>query len=76
MYRLFKNNKVSITILIFIVVYGFIQYLKPSFIYKANGELRQFGIGFKNKTVFPAWLLSIVLAILIYVIVSYYSISF
>ena len=72
MYRLFNNNKVAITIIIFVGLYATIQYFKPSFLYKPTGELRQFGLGYKNKTVFPAWLLSIVLAILVYVIVCYY----
>tara|TARA_B100001057_G_scaffold349524_1_gene350971 strand:- start:3879 stop:4109 length:231 start_codon:yes stop_codon:yes gene_type:complete len=75
MYRLLRNHKLSLTILIFIVTYYFIQLLKPDFLYKKNGELRQFGIGYKGKTIFPAWLLSIILAILTYVLVCYYTLK-
>tara|TARA_Y100000996_G_C22384365_1_gene586440 strand:+ start:184 stop:351 length:168 start_codon:yes stop_codon:yes gene_type:complete len=46
--------------------------LKPAFIFKKDGTLREFGIGFRNKTVIPAWLLAIVLAIVSYLLVLYY----
>ena len=75
MYRLLKTNKLSLSIVAFIVVYYLIQLSKPSFLYKKNGELRQFGIGYKEKTIFPAWLLSIILAILIYVSICYYTLK-
>ena len=75
MYRLLKINKLSLSIAAFIIVYYLIQVSKPSFLYKKNGELRQFGIGYKEKTIFPAWLLSIILAILIYVCISYYTLK-
>ena len=75
MYRLLRNHKLSFSILIFIICYYFIQLLKPDFLYKKNGELRQFGIGYKEKTIFPAWLLSIILAILIYVAICYYTLK-
>ena len=75
MYRLLKTNKLSISIVTFIIVYYLIQVSKPNFLYKKNGELRQFGIGYKEKTIFPAWLLSIILAILIYVAICYYTLK-
>jgi hypothetical protein len=31
-----------------------------------NGKPREFGIGYKNKTILPLWLMVIILAILIY----------
>ena len=49
-----------------------IQYLKPKFLYKNDGSIREFGIGTKNKTILPIWLLSIVLGILCYLFVIYY----
>jgi len=53
-------------------MYSAILYFKPSFIYNRDGSLRAFGVGFKRKTVIPAWLLAIVLAIVAYLIVLYY----
>ena len=65
------SDGISITIIVFVLSYYLIQCCAPSFLYKKNGELRQFGIGYKEKTILPAWLISIVLAILSYIIVQY-----
>jgi len=40
--------------------------MEPNFIYNNDGSLRQFGVGFKKRTVIPLWLISIILAILSY----------
>ena len=53
-------------------MYSTVIYFKPPFIYNRDGSLRNFGLGFKRKTVVPAWLIAIVLAILAYVFVLYY----
>lgn len=47
--------------------------MKPSFLYNTDGSIREFGIGYKNKTILPIWLLSIILGILCYVIILFYS---
>lgn len=67
-----KRHIVSISIVVFILLYSLINYIKPSFLYHTNGSLREFGIGYKNKTIIPVWLLAIVLAIISYFSVSYY----
>ena len=36
-----------------------------------NGSFRQFGVGYKNTTILPLWLISIILAIISYFIVLY-----
>jgi hypothetical protein len=46
--------------------------MKPACFYNKDGSIRDFGIGYKNKTIFPIWLLSIILGILCYLAVSYY----
>ena len=46
--------------------------LKPNFLYNKDGSIREFGVGYKNKTILPLWLFSIILGILTYVIVLYY----
>lgn len=50
--------------------------IKPSFLYNKDSSLRQFGIGYKNKTILPLWLFSIILGILIYMLVLYYVTHF
>jgi heme/copper-type cytochrome/quinol oxidase subunit 2 len=73
MYRSFiKKNTTSVAILLFIGVFFAIQYFKPKFMFKNDGTIRQFGIGYKEKTILPVWLIAIVIAILSYVFVMYY----
>jgi hypothetical protein len=67
-----RNNTTLVSIIIFLVIFSFIQMLKPSFIYNSDGSLREFGVGYKNKTILPLWLFAIVLGILSYVFVLYY----
>lgn len=61
----------SFSIIIFVIIFGFIIYLKPIGIYNANGSLRPFGIGYKNKTIIPMWLIVIILAFLSYFAILY-----
>jgi len=73
MFRHFiQENVTTVAILLFIVLFSSIQLLKPSFLYNANGSIRNFGVGYKNKTILPIWLLSVVLGILCYLFVLYY----
>lgn len=51
----------------FIIVYGF-----PSVVFEDDGSIRQFGIGFRKKTIFPMWMLSIFLGIISYLLVQMY----
>jgi hypothetical protein len=73
MYKSFiQKNTTLISIILFIIIFSFIQLLKPSFLYNNDGSIREFGIGYKNKTILPIWLLSIILGILCYVFVLFY----
>jgi hypothetical protein len=60
-----------IAVFIFIILFGIINAFRPSIIYNKDLSFRQFGIGYKNKTVVPIWLMSIILAILVYIFVIY-----
>ena len=73
MYRNYIRQNVTLfSIILFIIIYGLIQIMKPSCFYNKDGSLREFGIGYRNKTIFPVWLLSIALGILCYLAVLYY----
>ena len=73
MLRIFtKNNITLVSIVIFLVIFSIVQMIKPSFLYNKDTSLRTFGIGYKNKTILPLWLFSIILGILIYMFVLYY----
>ncbi len=67
-----RNNIPLVAIILFISIFGPIQLLKPGFLYNPDGSVRQFGIGYKNKTIVPIWLFSIILGILCYLAVLYY----
>jgi hypothetical protein len=63
---------VFIVVVVYICLYGVVVYLKPSFMYdEKNGSFRQFGVGYKNTTILPLWLVSIILAIFSYFICIY-----
>jgi hypothetical protein len=67
-----RNNTTLVSIIIFLVIFGLVQMIKPSFIYNSDGSLREFGVGYKNKTILPLWLFAITLGILSYTFVLYY----
>ena len=73
MFRNFvRDNITLVSIILFISIFSIIQLSKPTFLYNTDGSIREFGVGYKNKTILPIWLLSIVLGIISYLIVMYY----
>ena len=73
MYRnIIRDNVTLVSIILFIIIFSMIQLSKPLFLYNTDGSIREFGVGYKNKTILPIWLLSIVLGIVCYLIVVYY----
>jgi hypothetical protein len=65
-------HKVSFAILLFILFFGMVHLVKPTFIYSPDGGFRPFGIGYQNKTILPVWIVAIVLAIVSYILISGY----
>ena len=73
MYRPFiQRHPVLVSILVFLLIFIPIQVFKPAFLYNTDGSIRNFGVAYRNKTILPVWLFSIVLGILSYVFVLYY----
>ena len=68
-----RENITIISIILFIISFGSIQLMKPSCFYNSDGSMREFGIGYRNKTILPIWLLSLILGILCYLAVLYYA---
>jgi hypothetical protein len=71
-----RYYKLNVIILLFLFLFSIVHYIKPGFLYTKEGGFREFGVGYKNKTVIPIWLISIILAILSYVAVMYYLLHF
>lgn len=73
MYRTFiRDNITLVSVVLFIIIFGSIQMMKPACFYNRDGSIREFGVGYRNKTILPIWLLSLVLGILCYLAVMYY----
>lgn len=68
-----RIHKINFAIIIFVAILSTIHIYKPVLMYNTEGGFRPFGIGYKHKTVIPIWIASIVIAILSYVAVLYYS---
>ena len=67
-----RNNTTLVSIIIFLIIFVMIYMLQPAFLYNKDGSIREFGVGYKNKTILPLWLFSIILGILSYLFVLYY----
>jgi hypothetical protein len=67
-----RYHKLNVAIFLFLLMFSIVHFIKPGFLYNAEGGFRPFGVGYKNKTVIPIWIISIILAILSYLAVLYY----
>lgn len=68
---LIKKNKVAVSIILFMIIFYSVNEMKPAIFFDKDGSLKQFGLGYKHKTVVPLWLFAILTAILCYIAVSY-----
>ena len=66
---LYKYRLIS-SIILFLFLAWFVHLVKPAFMYNEDGSFRDFGVGYRHKTVLPGWLLFAVLAILCYIFFS------
>jgi len=73
MYKTYiRENITLVAVILFVIIFGIVQMAKPACFYKKDGSIREFGIGYKNKTILPIWLFSLLLGILCYLAVLYY----
>ena len=61
-----------VSIIVFLLLFAVIMVTKPTIIFDKNGKPREFGIGYKKKTILPLWLTVIVLAIISYLSILCY----
>jgi len=61
-----------VSIIVFLLLFAIILVTKPNIMFDKNGKLREFGIGYKNKTILPLWLAVIILAIISYLTILCY----
>jgi len=71
--NIFISNHVTVvSIVLFIIIFYLIKIIQPAFLFKPDGSMREFGIGYKNKTILPLWLFVIFVSFLFYLGVLYY----
>jgi len=66
-----RKQKLLISIILFMVLFSLFHFLKPGFAYNSQGGFRPFGVGYSNKTIFPVWIVAIILAIFSYTVVLF-----
>ncbi len=70
---MFDGNRLFMILMVYFICYGIILWLKPGIIYdNSKNSLRSFGVGYKQSTILPLWLVSILLAIFSYFVVLYF----
>ena len=72
-YNMFDLPRLGMILVIYFILYGMILWAKPDIIYDPSKKaLRPFGVGYKNSTILPLWLASLLLAMASYFIVLYF----
>jgi hypothetical protein len=66
-----RKQKLVISIVLFLALFSLFHFLKPGFAYNSQGGFRPFGVGYSNKTIFPVWIVAIILAIFSYTMVLF-----
>jgi len=70
-----RRYVLNISIIFFIVLFAIIHNVKPSLVYDKDGNFREFGVGYREKTIVSIWVVSIVLAIFCYIFISFLAYS-
>jgi hypothetical protein len=63
--------RLSVAIILFMILFTGFHLAKPAFAYNESGGFRPFGVGYKNKSIFPVWVVAIILAIFSYTVAIY-----
>jgi len=71
MRSIIRKNRLSASIILFLLVFITIVQFKPAFLFNKDGSIRSFGFGKSNTSIIPIWLFGILVAILSYLLVLY-----
>jgi hypothetical protein len=66
-----RKQKLVISIVLFLALFSLFHFVRPGFAYNSEGGFRPFGVGYHHKTIFPVWIVAIVLAIFSYTVVLF-----
>lgn len=62
------DSNLQMVLIAFIIINIVVYHYKPGICFDENGNFKDFGSG-ENKTLFPFWLITLVLSLLVYVYV-------
>lgn len=71
MRSIIRKNRLSTSIILFLIIFITIVQLKPAFLFNKDGSIRSFGLGKSNTSIIPVWLFGILVAILSYLLILY-----
>jgi len=71
MRSIIRKNRLSISIILFLIIFITIVQFKPAFLFNKDGSIRNFGLGKSNTSIIPIWLFGILIAILSYLFILY-----
>lgn len=65
-----RDNKILATFVLFMAMFLIMMITRPAFVFNRDGSIKDFGLGYTNRTVLPVWILVIIFAVMSYFIVS------
>ena len=65
-----QNNRILATFILFLIMFCMLIIVKPGFSFNKDGSIKDFGLGYTNKTVLPIWVLVIIFSIISYFFIS------
>lgn len=60
------TSPIKSSIIIYLIIVITILIIKPKTLFDNEGNSKNFGVGYKNKTIFPIWMVFLLIAIFSY----------
>ncbi len=61
-----NKNQIKSSIVLYLIIIFIIIIVKPSPIFNSEGKAKVFGLGNNHKTIFPIWLICLIIAVCCY----------
>ena len=68
--ELLKKHPIQASIIIYVFIISAIVLAKPRLFFHPDGRLKEFGTAQYGRTIFPLWLFCIILAVVIYFLIT------
>ena len=64
--KIIHQSPLKSAIILYLLIVIIILIIKPKSLFDSKGNSKQFGVGREDKTIFPVWLLFLLIAIICY----------